>query len=244
MTTLEIGTVRALFRYPVKSMRAEPLETAELHWIGIHGDRQYAFCRTANTSRFPWLTGRDVPELVRYVPRYDDPDDPRRSRLRVTTPRGVELDIDDPALAAELSAAAGEEVRMQQSGRGLFDRMPVSVISSATGAALDRSCGYEIGLGRFRQNIVLDIAEGLGTGEADWLDGTLLFGTGETPPRLRINARIERCVMITIDPESAARDASIMRRVAQDHGNLVGVHCAVEAQGRIAVGDRVRLRRG
>jgi len=224
-------------------MRAEPLETAELRWTGIHGDRQYAFCRAGNTSRFPWLTGRDVPELVRYVPRYDDPGDPRRSRLRVTTPDGKELDLTNPALAAELSAAAGEEVRMLQSGRGLFDSMPVSVISTATGRALDRSCGYEIGVRRFRQNIVLDLAAGLDTSETNWLDGTLLFGDGEAPPRIRINTRIERCVMITIDPESARKDASIMRRVAEQHENLVGVYCAVEAPGCISVGDTVLLDR-
>ena len=35
-----------------------------------------------------------------------------------------------------------------------------------------------------------------------------------------------------------------MRLVAEDFDNRVGVYCAVEALGTIAVGDRVRLARG
>ena len=50
----------ALHRYPVKSMRAESLDTAALHWTGLHGDRQYAFCRAADRLDFLWLTGGQI----------------------------------------------------------------------------------------------------------------------------------------------------------------------------------------
>ncbi len=72
MMMIDIGTVRSLYRYPVKSMRGESLRTACLRWQGIDGDRQYAFYRAANTSRFPWLTGREVSEIVTYAARYLD----------------------------------------------------------------------------------------------------------------------------------------------------------------------------
>ena len=39
---IEIGEVRALFRYPVKSMRGERLETADVGWHGFDGDRRLA----------------------------------------------------------------------------------------------------------------------------------------------------------------------------------------------------------
>jgi uncharacterized protein len=50
---LEVGHVDALFRYPVKSMRGEPLEAADLGWHGIDGDRRLALRRLDDRSGFP-----------------------------------------------------------------------------------------------------------------------------------------------------------------------------------------------
>jgi len=52
----EIGQVEAIFRYPVKSMRGEQLEVANLGWHGLEGDRRLAFRRMADRSGMPWLT--------------------------------------------------------------------------------------------------------------------------------------------------------------------------------------------
>src|SRR5712692_2589361 len=107
MMMIDIGTVRSLYRYPVKSMRGESLRTACLRWQGIDGDRQYAFYRAANTSRFPWLTGREVSAIVTYSARYLDPANPRRSPVGVTGPGGDERDVGEASLRDELSKAAG-----------------------------------------------------------------------------------------------------------------------------------------
>ena len=152
---IEIGTVQSVHRYPVKSMRGEDMTSAQLRWTGLDGDRQYGFYRAADRSRFPWHTGREVPDLVRHVARYDDPTDPRKSPLRVTTPDGASFDITSEQLRARLSEAAGEDLRMIQVGRGTFDSGSVSVISTATEAKLDRAFGAPLGLRRFRPNIII-----------------------------------------------------------------------------------------
>ena len=51
-----IGTVKALFRHPVKSMRGEELDAATIGWHGVDGDRRYAFVKSDSPSGFPWLT--------------------------------------------------------------------------------------------------------------------------------------------------------------------------------------------
>ncbi|MDQ1742160.1 MAG: uncharacterized protein QOE23_499, partial [Pseudonocardiales bacterium] len=60
----QVGTVALLTRYPVKSMRGEQLEVGKLRGTGLFGDRQYAFLRSNDRTRFPWLTGRQLPDLV------------------------------------------------------------------------------------------------------------------------------------------------------------------------------------
>ena len=238
MPETEVGVVAALYRYPVKSMQGEPLPSAALRWTGLDGDRQYAFYRAGDTSRFPWLTGREVPDLVRHVPRYADPANPRGSAVTVATSDGATLDVTSEELRARLSAAAGEDVRLLQIGRGTFDSMPVSVITTTTEAALDRSFGSPLGLARFRPNVVVAPPRA-SVAETDWFDGMLVFGDGGA--RLRVNRPIERCAFINIDPQTAKKDFSVLRMVAQRFNNEVGAYCTTDAIGTIAVGDRVLL---
>ena len=233
-----IGTVAAIRRYPVKSMQAEVLETAELHWTGLHGDRQYAFCRAADTSDFPWLTGRIMPELVLHSARYSDPLDPRGARVRVVAPDGAEHGIADPALAARLAEAAGMPVRLLRLGRGAFDAMPVSLITTTTGLAVDREHGAPVGLDRFRANLVIRPDDPRAS-ERDWLGRTLAFGEAASPPGVRLDWPIPRCAMVAIDPRTGIRDASVLRTVVQRFGNAIGIYCAVHAPGTIRIGDRV-----
>ena len=238
IASTSIGTVVAIRRYPVKSMQAEALDAAELHWTGLHGDRHYAFCRAADSSDFPWLTGRTVPELVLHSARYADPLQPRRTRLHVVAPDGAEHDIMDPALTDKFTRAADTPVRLLRLGRGAFDAMPVSVIATTTGDAVDRAHGAPVGLGRFRSNLVICPDDPAET-ERDWLGRTLVFGDGPDPPGLRLDWLIPRCAMVAIDPGNATRDPSVLRTVVQRFGNQVGAYCAVQAPGMIRVGDRV-----
>ncbi|MGH9354001.1 MAG: MOSC N-terminal beta barrel domain-containing protein, partial [Terriglobia bacterium] len=60
------GVIRRLARYPVKSMRGEALPATTLTLQGVPEDRRYAFVQTASRSSFPWLTARELPELLCY----------------------------------------------------------------------------------------------------------------------------------------------------------------------------------
>jgi hypothetical protein len=116
-----VGRVAALWRYPVKSMAGENLDEAQVSWHGVAGDRRWAFVRDGQArSGFPWLTIRELPELAHYRPRFADPGRPDASVTLVRRPSGGELDVADPALAAEL----GPGVRVIKQNRGVFDTMP------------------------------------------------------------------------------------------------------------------------
>lgn len=235
-----IGRVKAIYRYPVKSVGGEALASATLRWPGIDGDRQYAFYRVANASRFPWLTGREVSDLVTYSARYVDPTKPRQSEVIVKTPER-EYSVNDPELHRKLSRAAGEEIRLLQVGRGTFDFMPVSVISTATMGLLDAHFATTVEIQRFRQNILIETSDGQAHRETNWIGGTLAFGDGPNPTRLRVNVPIDRCVMITIDPKTGARNPALLRGVVGDFNNEIGVRCTTDAIGTISVGQKVYL---
>ncbi|HEU0079203.1 MAG TPA: MOSC N-terminal beta barrel domain-containing protein, partial [Longimicrobiaceae bacterium] len=83
----EVGRVAALWRYPVKSMAAEALESVEVSWNGLAGDRRWAFVRGGmERSGFPWLTIRERSELGLYRPRWAEPERPDGSAVLVRTP--------------------------------------------------------------------------------------------------------------------------------------------------------------
>jgi uncharacterized protein len=72
-----VGRIAALRRYPVKSMAGEDLDSVEVSWHGLAGDRRWAFIRDGQSrSGFPWLTIREHPEMARYRPRFAEPDRP------------------------------------------------------------------------------------------------------------------------------------------------------------------------
>ena len=160
--------------------------------------------------------------------------------MRVRTPDG-EYQAGDPELRQKLSHAAGEGIRLLQVGRGTFDFMPVSVLSTATMRLSAARFGAPIDVRRFRANILIETPEGEPYRETHWVGGTLVFGTGPDPAKLRANVPIDRCVMITIDPESGTRDPALLRGVVEDFNNEIGVRCVTEAIGAIRLGDPVRL---
>src|SRR6476646_828279 len=137
--TLHAGTVAALYRYPVKSLAGEELAETPLWWPGLDGDRRWAFVRSGSLSSFPWLTGRDVPAMIRYAPYFVDPADPVDSPIRVRTAAGADLALDGPELARELAAQHGAPVQLLHLGTGTFDSIGVSLLSAATLAELGRA---------------------------------------------------------------------------------------------------------
>ena len=79
----QLGTIASAWRYPVKSMAGERLDAVPVTLQGVAADRSYAFVQAESRSAFPWLTGRELPSLFHYRPRWTAEE---RPRLLVTTP--------------------------------------------------------------------------------------------------------------------------------------------------------------
>jgi uncharacterized protein len=236
----EVGVVKELHRYPVKSMRGESLGEAHLYWHGLDGDRRYAFVQSENRSGFPWLTARELPDLVCYVPRFERPN-PVNSPIQVETPDGRFLPLTSDELHQEIEAAFGKPIHLMKIGRGAYDSQVVSLVSQATLDKVGQMAGQPVSVARFRQNILIETVSGYPFAEEEWLDGVLTFGDDPNAPRLRLNRPIQRCVMVTVDPETAVKSPQILKTIAQQRDNCLGLYGSPEQPGPIRVGDIVRL---
>ena len=229
---MQVGTVAGVWRYPVKSMAAEPLTEAEVGWFGIAGDRRWAFIRPhLERSGFPWLTLREVADMGQFTPHFDDQTAPDTSRTLVRTPEGDEYEVTDPALAARL----GDGVRVIKQDRGVFDAMPLSLISTSTVDGIAQLAGRPLEVARFRPNLLVKPDAGDAYPEDAWQGATLAIGA----MRMRVDVRDPRCAITTMDPETGERDPTVLRQIAQHRDNCAGVYGTVVTPGAIAVGDAV-----
>jgi uncharacterized protein YcbX len=234
MTPIEVGKVRAIFRYPVKSMASESMDSIEVGWHGLAGDRRWAFVRDGlERSGFPWLTIRERPEMWRYQPYFADPDQPDTSLTMVRTPDGDELDVVDPALANELGSGA----RVIKQGRGVFDTFPLSLITTQTISELSAMVDSTLDPKRFRPNLLVEATSHLAFAEDEWVGSVLSVGT----LKMRVDKRDKRCVMINVDPETTERDPEILRAVARERQACLGVYGSTVEPGIVSVGDSVIL---
>ena len=237
----ELGHVCELVRYPVKSMAGAATESASLGWHGLDGDRRFAFRRLGDGSGFPWLSASRLPELILYHPIGIDESTGEPLPTHVRTPAGTQMALRGADLHNEIAERFGSGVELMNLKHGIFDEAPVSVISLATIAGISGEAGMYLDRRRFRANIVLETRDREPFLEDGWVGGTLIFGNSDTRAAVSVTARDLRCMMINLDPDSAAQDARAMKTVVRLNNNNAGVYGTVVQTGTIRVGDPVRL---
>jgi uncharacterized protein YcbX len=233
---MQDASVQSIHRYPVKSMRGEMLPAAEFTLQGIPGDRRYAFVQAASRRDFPWLTGRQVAEMLLYEPRLEY--EGGVPRVDVVTPDGRTLSVESDELRADLERRLGGPLFLLRDYRGNYDVAPISLISLGTTARIAAESDTAHEPGRFRANLYLDIAGGDGYEEQDWV-GRVLH-VGETA-RIAITEPDQRCAMITLHPATAEAAPAVLAAVARLHANRAGVYGVVLTPGLIRTGDPVHL---
>lgn len=236
---IKIGEVEALFRYPVKSMRGEPLQVAELGWHGLDGDRRLAVRRADDRGGFPWLTASKLPELILFAPLRREPAAGGSLPTHVRTPEGEELALFGPELAADVGRRHGSPVEMMHLNRGIFDEASISVIASATVGEIGRLSAQPPDVRRFRPNILVESLRSIPFEEDEWVGGVLSFGESSDAAAIGVTNRDERCSMVNYDPDSARPAAEVLKAIVRVRDNKTGVYGTVIRRGRIAVGQSI-----
>lgn len=247
MTAIAVGSVRSLWRYPVKSMLGEELDSCGVGERGLAGDRAYALVDASDGKIASAKNPRKWATLFGCRAEFVE----RTRSVRITLPDGSTMSADDSDAAATLSRLLGRKAKLQTTapgdpvleefwlegspdGRAVTDEpiaqgsppgtfFDYAVVHLVTTATLDRlSELYPEGrfdVRRFRPNLVVSVGEGQsGFVENDWLGRTLEIGDSV---RLRVTDPCPRCVMTTLAQEDLPADPGILRTAAR-HNSLIG----------------------
>jgi uncharacterized protein YcbX len=208
--------VSELWRYPVKSLKGEMLEQAEIAPLGIPGDREI-IVRSLSGRLF---TSRAKPKLLGL-----------RGELG---PNGFPSINGHPWNSAEalalVSAAVDEPARLEQVPQPQgFDILPLLIATDGAVKAIN------IDRRRLRPNILISGVNGLD--ERNWVGGIIAIGD----VRIRAVKLRERCVMTTYDPDTQVQDRSVLLRIVREFDGVAALDCSVIEPGVIRVGDTVEL---
>ena len=256
-----IGKVESLWRYPVKSMRGEELDEIFAGYPGVYGDRVFAFTSSLSPKGFPFFTGRDQRQMIRYHARFRNPEKAARPinlaeaessganpisanaselMIEVETPDGKTIAIDDVALIDNLRANIDgkHELKLLRSDKAITDCRPLSIFALQSAKKLGEETGTNVDKRRFRANVYVDLTNAAGFAEDQFVGKTLRIGSKVV---VSVLERDPRCMMITLDPDTAEKTPAILKQVAQAHEGMAGVYGAVLMEGMIRKGDSVEL---
>ncbi|WP_284423917.1 MULTISPECIES: MOSC domain-containing protein [unclassified Bradyrhizobium] len=247
--------ITGLYRYPVKGLTPEPLQSVPLQ-VGqtLPADRRYAL-ENGPTGFDPeapvWKPKTAYLMLMRnerlagFKTVFDDATSILTIRRGDQIVARGDLETADGRAAIERFAAAefADELRgppklLSGGGYSFTDlaRKVVSIINLASVADIEKLVGASVHPLRFRANIYV-------TGWPAWHEAALL---GEVlrigAVRLKVVKTTTRCAAVNVDPDTAARDLDIPPALMRHRGNNeCGIYAEVIEAGDIAIGDAIAV---
>lgn len=267
----DTGMVVSIWRYPVKSMLGEELNSSYVTERGLIGDRAYALIdqKTGKvaSAKNPKKWGKlfdfrsvfiDPPQVVENIPP-----------VRITFPDGTHIFSDQDNIDYTLSKVLDQDVRLMRASLegpsyeeywpdidGLAQRekvtdetMPsqtffdLAVIHLLTTSTINRLREL-YPEGRFEvRRFRPNIVMESASGEKDFIEN-LWMGKEIMIGEdivLRVTGPCTRCVMTTLPQGDLPKDLGILRTIARYNKVNAGVYASVQRGGTIRRGDLVRL---
>lgn len=232
-----MANVSEIWRFPVKSVRGESLESVGFDTNGLAFDRGWSILDLLSGNT---LTARRSPALLMASAQVSE------GQVVLTLPDGTEANEDSVLsrwLGADVSlvrATANENGTYENpmdfendadwvswSGpNGAFHdsaRTRISMVSVATLGEWERD--------RFRTNLIVTGLEA--RAEDEWVDRTISVGEAS----LAVTKRIDRCVMVTRPQPGIERNLDVLRTINTEHDRFLGIGTLPTGHGTISVGD-------
>ena len=264
----EVGSVGALYRYPVKSMMGEELNATLFGSKGVVGDRLFALSDPETGKIASAKNPSKWPNLFAFHATYTAPLEVGIPPVRITLPDGTTVQSDDADLEQVLSASLGKPVRFLSGApasgtleeywpdiEGLpkrdevtdeamptetfFDLAMVHLLTTATLDELRKLYPQgRVESRRFRPNVVISTPPEI-TGFAEKEWIGKVLSIGTV--KLKVTGPCPRCVMTTLAQADLPKDAGILRTAVKHNNAHVGIYASVIQGGKIRRGDVVTL---
>jgi uncharacterized protein len=144
-----IGTIEAVRRYPIKSLRGEALDSTEVRRTGIPGDRASAFVINAGNERVGKAYRGKEDERLHLLSDADE-------AVAKAAERGVDIDL--------------------RRGDHFHDDAPVSIVVDSWLEGLNSYVGYPIEWERFRPNFFVRSTALFSQSESELVNAELRLG--------------------------------------------------------------------
>ncbi len=113
MERRKVGTVKSLWRFPVKSMLGEQLDELHITSRGVTGDRAWAL-RDLDNKRI--ATAKKFAGLLKFRAKYEGtPEAGKLPPVKITLPDGREIHADDAHASEVISEALGHKFQIEHS---------------------------------------------------------------------------------------------------------------------------------
>jgi len=267
----QVGSVVALWRYPVKSMQGEELNAAAVSQRGFIGDRAYALVDAADGKVASAKNPRKWPSLFDFRAVLAEPprDGGQLPPVRITLPDGTIVGSEQEDLNKILSDVLGRQVTLSGAApqtasleeywpdlEGLTHREAVTDEALPAGTFFDFAVAHVLTTatidhlrelypqGRFEvRRFRPNLVVQPSPEEKGFVENGWIGRTLAVGDevRFRITGGCPRCVMTTLAQSDLPRDLGVLHTAVEHNQAHVGVYAAVAQGGTIRRGDPVRL---
>jgi uncharacterized protein YcbX len=247
--------VGALYRYPVKGLTPESLQSVVLSpgetlpydraWAIENGPGRFDPAQPRHLPKITFLMLMRDERLATLRSTLDDTtetltilrDGKQVARGNLATPVGRQL-IEQFVAAYMKAELRGAPKIVHAPGHSFSDMAAkcVHIVNLASVREVERTLGRPVDPLRFRANLYLD---GIPPwAEFGWMDKEI--GVGDVT--LSTFARTRRCEAINVDPDRGVRDMALPSHLMRTWGHEdFGIYAKVKTGGRIGVGTAVTL---
>ncbi|TDF96275.1 MOSC domain-containing protein [Paenibacillus piri] len=230
-----VGKIHEINRYPVKSFAGESLDMCDIETYGLYGDRFCAFYEGAGERWESYVTARAVPRMLAYRAKLIE------GGVTVTSPDGRTFRWNEELLAEiqsisrrNLSMTSCPDRNFENGGLMAVDLANILIVTDVSLRKLESVWDKRLDPRRFRANLIVVLDEDA-LHENDWIGKRLSIGGAE----LQVDRYCKRCSMITLDPDTLERDATLLKQVHERLDLNFGVYASVIKTGQVRVGDNV-----
>ncbi len=266
----KIGSVVSLFRYPVKSMAGEQINSTLVNKKGILGDRSYALIDTKTNKIVSAKNPRKWKDIFKYYAKYiNEPSENNITDLEITFPNKLTIQSTQKNIDQVISSTFNNNVRLtsivplkvqleevfadikevQQQGDmtdanmasgTFFDLGTIHLLTTSTIMKLEKLYAD----GDFNiSRFRPNIVVNLDSKEIGFIENNWIgkkIAIGNEVI-LKIKEPCPRCVMTTLEQDNLPKDINILKTIIKNNKGNLGIYADVIQGGRIKNDDFIKI---